>query len=318
MRSAVRIPTPRVRDAGRGLVAPTRPHLTAASRDGEAPDRPRRSGNGAPGGEAPRASGPAALGETRIEASQGNGAQRPHAVSAWRPSARRRLPAPVPTPRRLAEALGGRLPPPSSRVGVLGGSFNPAHCGHRTISEAAIQRLGLDEVWWLVSPQNPLKPRAGMAPLAERLAAAERVIAGHPRMRATAIEGVLGTLYTADTVAALRRRLPGVRFVWLMGADNLAQIARWHRWRAIFESVPIAVLDRPAYSYSVTNARAAHRFRRARFAERDARRLPAANPPAWVFVHQPRDPRSATRIRARHSGIEGAVCEPAGRTFART
>jgi nicotinate-nucleotide adenylyltransferase len=103
-----------------------------------------------------------------------------------------------------------------------------------------------------------------------------------------------------------------------MGADNLAQVARWHRWRAIFESVPIAVLDRPAYSYACMNARAAHRFRRARVAEHMARRLAETAPPAWVFVHQPRDPRSATRIRARQSGIEGAPCEPVGRTVRHT
>jgi len=234
--------------------------------------------------------------------------------AAWRPSARERRPVPPPTPRRLACALDGRLPPPSTRVGLLGGSFNPAHGGHRHISAAALHRLGLDEVWWLVSPQNPLKPRAGMAPLADRLARAAHVIAGHPRLTATAIEGTLGTLYTADTLAELRRRMPGVHFVWLMGADNLAQIGRWHRWRAIFESVPIAVLDRPAYSHTCTNARAARRFRRARLAEHAARHLPGMTPPAWVFVHQPRDARSATRIRARRSGIEGAPCEPVGRT----
>jgi nicotinate-nucleotide adenylyltransferase len=236
------------------------------------------------------------------------------ALAAWRPSARERRPVPPPTPRRLADALGGHLPPPRARIGLLGGSFNPAHGGHRRISDAALHRLGLDAVWWLVSPQNPLKPRAGMAPLADRLARAEHVIAGHPGLTATAIEGTLGTLYTADTLAELRRRMPGVRFVWLMGADNLAQIARWHRWRAIFESVPIAVLDRPAYSYASTNARAAHRFRHARLVEHRARVLADASPPAWVFVHQPRDPRSATRIRARQSGIEGAPCESVGRT----
>ena len=228
--------------------------------------------------------------------------------AAWRPAV-----AP-PTPHRLAADLGGRLPPRGARIGLLGGSFNPAHGGHRRISHAALQRLGLDEVWWLVSPQNPLKPRSGMAPLETRLTTAQAVIAGHPRLRATAVEGTLGTLYTADTIAALCQRFPGVRFVWLMGADNLAQIDRWHRWRAIFESVPIAVLDRPAYSYSVTSAKAAIRYGHARIAEEAARRLAEATPPAWVFVHQPRDPRSATRIRARKTGTEGAPCEPAGRT----
>lgn len=222
--------------------------------------------------------------------------------AAWRPAARGHLAVAPPTPQRLAVALGGRLPHRGARIGLLGGSFNPAHGGHRRISRAALQRLGLDEVWWLVSPQNPLKPAANMAPLETRLATAQRVIAGHPRLRATAVEGTLGTLYTADTIAALRQRFPGVQFVWLMGADNLAQIDRWHRWRAIFESIPIAVLDRPAYSYSVMNAKAANRYRRARFREGSARRLPDAEPPAWVFVHQPRDPRSATQIRRGRAG----------------
>jgi len=239
------------------------------------------------------------------------------APAAWRPAARGRLAVAPPTPCRLAAALGGRLPPRGARIGLLGGSFNPAHGGHRRISRAALKRLGLDEVWWLVSPQNPLKPKTGMAALETRLATAQGIIAGHPRLRATAVEGTLGTLYTADTIAALCQRFPGVDFVWLMGADNLAQIDRWHRWRAIFESVPIAVLDRPAYSYSVTSAKAAIRYRRARIAEAAARRLPGADPPAWVFVHQPRDPRSATRIRGRKSGIEGASCESVGLTRTR-
>ncbi len=125
------------------------------------------------------------------------------APAAWRPAARGRLGVAPPTPRRLAAALGGRLPPRGARIGLLGGSFNPAHGGHRRISRAALERLGLDEVWWLVSPQNPLKPKAGMAPLESRLATAQGIIAGHPRLRATAVEGTLGTLYTADTIAAL-------------------------------------------------------------------------------------------------------------------
>jgi nicotinate-nucleotide adenylyltransferase len=225
------------------------------------------------------------------------------------------LTAPPPTPHRLAVSLGGQLPPKGARIGLLGGSFNPAHGGHRHISLEALRRLGLDEVWWLVSPQNPLKPRDDMAPLAARLASARRVIDGHGRLRATDIERVLGTLYTADTLAALRGRFPHVRFVWLMGADNLAQIARWDRWRRVFESMPIAVLDRPSYSYSVSYAMAAHRYRTARIAERSARELAACTPPAWVFLHQARDPRSATRIRARRPGrIEGEPCEPVGQT----
>ena len=132
-------------------------------------------------------------------------------------------------------------------VGLLGGSFNPAHGGHRHVSVAALERLGLDEVWWLVSPQNPLKPVAGMAPLAARLQSAQRV-ARHPRIRATAIEEKLGTRRTVDTLRALRRRFPHVRFVWLMGADNLAQFHRWADWRTIARQAPIVVFARPRYA----------------------------------------------------------------------
>jgi nicotinate-nucleotide adenylyltransferase len=203
------------------------------------------------------------------------------------------------TPRRLAHALGGTLPARGQRIGLLGGSFNPAHGGHLTISDAALRRLGLDEVWWLVSPQNPLKPKTGMAPLAERLAGARAAIDGRPRVRATAIEADLGTLYTLDTLRALTRRFPGVRFVWLMGADNLVQIDRWAGWPQIFRSVPVAVFDRPNYSLRASAAKAAQRFRRARLPEGQCGRLAETEPPAWVFLHATRDPRSATEIRAQ-------------------
>ncbi|MBM3560472.1 MAG: nicotinate-nicotinamide nucleotide adenylyltransferase, partial [Alphaproteobacteria bacterium] len=132
------------------------------------------------------------------------------------------------------------------RVGLLGGSFNPAHDGHRYVSTEALRRLGLDEVWWLVSPQNPLKPAAGMAPLAERLAGA-RAVARHPRIRITALEARLGTTWTIDTIVALGRRFPGTRFVWLMGADNLVQIPRWRDWSSIFNRIAIAVIARAPY-----------------------------------------------------------------------
>ncbi|RDD61114.1 nicotinate-nucleotide adenylyltransferase [Ferruginivarius sediminum] len=195
-------------------------------------------------------------------------------------------------------ALGGFLPPPRYRVGLLGGSFNPAHGGHRFVSLQARRRLALDEVWWLVSPQNPLKPTRGMATLADRLASAREVISGHPGLRATTVEAALGTRYTADTLHALRFRFAKVRFVWLMGADNLWQIDHWDRWTEIFHTVPVAVFDRPSYSLSVTVSKAAQRFRRARVPERGAPELAELTAPAWTFVHQPHDPRSATAIRA--------------------
>jgi len=180
-------------------------------------------------------------------------------------------------------------------VGLLGGSFNPAHDGHRHVSLLALRRLGLDEVWWLVSPQNPLKPVAGMAPLAQRLAAARR-IARHPRIRVSDIEQRLGTRYTVDTIGRLQQRFPGVRFVWLMGADNLAQIPHWHRWPEIFARVPVAVFDRGDAAFRALAGPASRRF--ARYRVRDPRALALSRPPAWCFLFIARHPASATAIRA--------------------
>lgn len=184
----------------------------------------------------------------------------------------------------------------SRRIGLLGGSFNPAHEGHRHISLLALNKLQLDEIWWLVSPQNPLKPASGMAPLCERLARAAEV-ARDRRIKVTGIETALGTRYTADTIAALRRRFPRLRFVWLMGADNLAQIPRWERWTDIFESVPIAVFDRPAYSLSALKSKAAQRYQAARLAPENAAALLDSDLPAWTFVRCRLHPASATQIR---------------------
>lgn len=208
---------------------------------------------------------------------------------------------PVATPARLGAALGGRLPVAGQRIGLLGGSFNPAHGGHRHISLAALRRLGLDAVWWLVSPQNPLKPAAGMAPLAERLAGA-RALARHPRIRVAALETLLGTRYTADTLLALKRRFPGVRFVWLMGADNLIQVPHWENWQQIFHAVPVAVLARPTYSLRASSAKAAQRFRRGRLSEQRAAGLASREPPAWAFLHIRLSALSATQIRAARRG----------------
>jgi nicotinate-nucleotide adenylyltransferase len=181
---------------------------------------------------------------------------------------------------------------------LLGGSFNPAHGGHLHVSLTALRRLDLDEVWWLVSPQNPLKPTAGMAPFAERFAQAEALAAPYPRIKITDIETRLGTTYTADTLPALQRRYPRVRFVWLMGGDNLAQIPHWQNWPSIFRAIPVAVFDRPATSLKAISGKAAQRFARARVPVSAARRLAEMRPPAWVFFHTRLDPRSATQIRA--------------------
>lgn len=191
---------------------------------------------------------------------------------------------------------------PKRRVGLLGGSFNPAHAGHRHIAELALKHLGLDEVWLLVSPGNPLKKKDGMAPLAARLASAEAQ-ARHPRIRATTIERELGTRFTADTLATLVRRFPRTEFVWLMGADNLRQLPQWERWSTIFNTVPIAIFARPSYSTKALAGKAAHRFSTARQRPRNgAARLASRKPPAWVFMHTRLHPASATSIRERMNG----------------
>ncbi|HWB50838.1 MAG TPA: nicotinate-nucleotide adenylyltransferase [Stellaceae bacterium] len=191
---------------------------------------------------------------------------------------------------------------PHCRIGLLGGSFNPAHGGHLHISLMALKQLDLDEVWWLVSPQNPLKPAKGMARFAERVAGAEAFAKGHPRIRVSALEAALDTSYTADTIAALARRFPHTRFVWLMGGDNLAQLPHWSRWVELMENVPIAVFDRPQTSSRALAGKAAQRFARARVPAAAARRLAEMNPPAWAFFHTKLDPRSATEIRHKRTG----------------
>jgi len=189
----------------------------------------------------------------------------------------------------------GRLPRP--RIGILGGSFNPAHGGHLHVSREALKRLGLDEVWWLVAPQNPLKPVRGMAPFEERLAGANR-LAGDPRIRVLDLERRLGMRYTVDTVAALRRLFPKIRFVWLMGADNLAQIRHWQRWTRIFAALPIAVFARPTYCFKGLAGLAAKRYTRRRVGPHAARGLVDAEPPAWTFLPVKLDVSSATEIRS--------------------
>jgi nicotinate-nucleotide adenylyltransferase len=165
--------------------------------------------------------------------------------------------------------------------------------------------LGLDELWWMVSPQNPLKPVAGMASLEERLERA-RAVARHASIRVTDIERRLATLYSADTLRALTGRFPGVHFVWIMGADNLTEIPRWRDWTAIFETVPIAIFDRPSYSLRALAGKAARRYWRCRLAPAQAREL-SATPPAWIYFHQRQHPASGTRIRAGSA----SACGPA-------
>jgi nicotinate-nucleotide adenylyltransferase len=183
------------------------------------------------------------------------------------------------------------------RIGLLGGSFNPAHRAHRAMSLAAADALGLDEVWWLVSPGNPLKTRTGMAPYPARFASA-RVQARRSIIRVSDIERRLGTVYTADTLAALVRRLPRHRFVWLMGEDTVAQFHEWKDWRRMAATVPIAVLSRPGYSGHARTARVASWLRRFVRPASQARDWTRWSAPAIVFLRLPPDRTSATQLRA--------------------
>ncbi|MGC1506099.1 MAG: nicotinate-nucleotide adenylyltransferase [Sulfitobacter sp.] len=182
-------------------------------------------------------------------------------------------------------------------IGLLGGSFDPAHEGHVHITLEALKRFGLDRVWWMVSPGNPLKSR-GPAPLADRMARARQVMQ-HPRVEVTVIEGRLGTRYTAQTLARLQALYPHVRFVWLMGADNMAQFHLWQDWRGIMESVPIGVLARPGQRISARMSKAAAIYAPYRIAGRFGHMLARSEAPAWCFVNVPMSAASSTAIRAR-------------------
>ncbi|WP_322097130.1 nicotinate-nucleotide adenylyltransferase [Pelagibius sp. Alg239-R121] len=211
----------------------------------------------------------------------------------------------------MGRMLGGHLPAPGQRIGLLGGSFNPAHEGHLAISEEALRRLDLDEIWWLVSPQNPLKSASGMAPQEARAIRAAALIR-HPRIRATMLERELGTAYTAQSLRLLVKRFPRVHFVWLMGADNLVQIDRWQDWHKIFNTMPIAIFDRPTYSLRALAAIAARRFARYRKRESESKHLADRRPPAWVFLHNRLNAQSSTAMRAAQeratTSVRSAIC----------
>jgi nicotinate-nucleotide adenylyltransferase len=192
-------------------------------------------------------------------------------------------------------------------VGLLGGSFNPAHGGHRHVADLALRRLGLDQVWLMVSPGNPLKPGRGMAPLPERFAGAAAIGDGR-RVIATAIEAAFGTRYSIDTLRLLRRRFPRIRFVWIMGADILTQLPRWYRWREIVRDLAFVVLPRPGYTMPALAGKAARRLRGGRRPAHEAPVLSRSGS-GWVFLLTPQNATSATAIReATHpKGNKGAV-----------
>ncbi len=189
---------------------------------------------------------------------------------------------------------------PGMRVGLLGGSFNPAHEGHAHIARTALTRLRLGRVIWLVSPQNPLKTARATASLAERMAGARRFAAG-PRMIVSDLEARLGSRYTLDVVLRLKARYPAVRFVWLMGADNLASFHLWRGWQKIARSVPICVVARPGWGLAARLSPMARRFARARRPASEAPRLAQMPPPAWIYLTAPHNSASSTAIRARRA-----------------
>ena len=184
------------------------------------------------------------------------------------------------------------------RIGLFGGSFNPPHEGHRAASLLALHRLQLDRVWWLVSPANPLKDARELAPLSLRVAAA-RKISRHPRIEVTAIETAIGARYSFETVAYLKRRCPGVHFVWLMGADNFVQFSLWQRWCEIANLIPIAIIDRPGSIFAALQGVPAAALAPYRFDEGDGPSLPLTSPPAILFLHGPRSPQSSTQLRGK-------------------
>ncbi len=186
------------------------------------------------------------------------------------------------------------------RIGLFGGSFNPPHEGHLHVGRMALRRLGLDRLWWLVTPGNPLKERRGLASLEERVAAA-RELARHPRIAVTDFEAGLGLRYTIETIRYLQERCPGVRFVWIMGADSLANFHLWADWREIASRLPMAVIDRPGLTIKAVRAPAAQALSAARIPEEAASGLARRKPPAWVFLHGPRSHLSSTAIRARRA-----------------
>ena len=189
---------------------------------------------------------------------------------------------------------------PGMRVGLYGGSFNPAHEGHAHVAETARRRLGLDRVIWLVSPQNPLKAAHETAPLETRLAAARAIARGRSMIVSDA-ETRLGSQYTIDTIQALQARFPGVDFVWIMGADSLASFHRWRGWTQIMAQVPVAVVSRPWISLKSRSSPAARRFAGARVSLLEAKLLPGAKPPRWVFLTGPLNFQSSTALRARQA-----------------
>jgi len=187
------------------------------------------------------------------------------------------------------------------RIGLLGGSFNPAHEGHLHISRVALARLNLHQLWWLVTPGNPLKARRQLKPIGERLALAQ-AMARHPRIKVTGFEAACPDSYTINTLRFLKMRYCDTRFIWLMGADNMVRFHHWREWRQIFATVPIAILDRPGYRFAACASRAAQSFAVSRIEESDARGLAQLPTPVWSLLSLPLSNLSSTHIRGKYEG----------------
>jgi nicotinate-nucleotide adenylyltransferase len=188
------------------------------------------------------------------------------------------------------------------RIGLFGGTFDPPHAAHLGASLLALKRLQLDRIWWLVTPGNPLKNTRGLRPLEARMTDARRLIGQHPRIDVTGLEAVINTRYTYDTLEFLARRCPRVKFVWVMGADNLRSLYRWQNWRGIARLMPIAVVDRMGSSLYATGGRAAQALARYRLPEQMAGKLADQRPPAWIYLHGLKSPLSSTALRALRTG----------------
>lgn len=185
---------------------------------------------------------------------------------------------------------------PGQRIGLYGGSFNPVHDGHVAIAQAALKRLQLDAVWWLVSPQNPLKSVDDTADFAERMGQTQAKVK-HPRMVVSDVEQQLGSACTAETLRGLRHVLAQGRFVWIMGADSFAELHRWYSWQDLPAALPMCVFDRPGHSLSALNSPAALKYAKNRLNAEDAARLPSCETPAWTFITWPLRPESSTALR---------------------
>ena len=213
--------------------------------------------------------------------------------------------------RIQAQAFGGTsvhtpLVFPGQRVGIMGGSFNPPHDGHRIVAETALKRLQLDQLWWVVTPGNPLKANGALPSQSARMKACAAFARG-PKMKITGFESELGTPYTAATLAFLKRRFSGVHFVWVMGADNLATFERWQHWRQIAAHMPVAVIDRPKWRFKALSRKAAQVMSRNRIDEADARKLATLSAPAFVFLTSRLSALSSTALRAKSRGASSPM-----------